>query len=717
MYLKEIHVENFRLLKDVNVILDPNLTLIVGKNNTGKTSFANLIKKVISEEKSISINDYPLECRDDLYKTIEDYWSGKIREEKEIKERISEPRISFYIDYSEEDESQLLGALSPFIIDIDESITSARIDAIYTFDASSAGELFGQCKTKYDQLIKAHGSKETKDDKLVSFDRSLVSTAIKSCFDKFFSLRVWAVNPNNPEDYQERPSSALKKLFIYRTVEAERNLDESENNNEHPLIGIMKRVFNPDEEELTGLLSPKINELNSYIDDASIIAQERINVLMDSIIKGMIHFGYPSAEDLELKANTDISLKQQILSNTDLLYTSAHDKESLPSTHNGLGYKNLIKMSLIFTDFSRQVKADPTAIPLLFIEEPEAHMHPQLQTAFVKYLNKFLKDAIGENRRFQTVLSSHSAHITNTVDFKQVRYMRRLRNQVICKDLQSFYQNAQIDEQEENYDFLQKYFKLSYCDLYFCDKAIIVEGAAERLLLPKMIIKCAESGAFGDTSPSLQSQYCAIIEVGGAYAHRFYDFLDYLEIPTLILTDIDFVDSNNKKCQRDKATHSSNGAINRWCHDVFKIAVTQGIPIEKIIELSKDKEKKTNAHRHLEFQMEENNTYPRSLEESIININRDLFGVDKDDTEIPIFDETGEKKTDFAIKLLTNPEYADFEIPSYIREGLMWLNDQAKMPEREIPVRQHKRLIAKKVRWKPCQIRQTTKEQKRLQTE
>lgn len=55
--------------------------------------------------------------------------------------------------------------------------------------------------------------------------------------------------------------------------------------------------------------------------------------------------------------------------------------------------------------------------------------------------------------------------------------------------------------------------------------------------------------------------------------------------------------------------------------------------------------------------------------------------------------ESGESKTDFAIKLLTDPKYEDFHIPTYIRDGLIWLNDQAKMPEKEAPVRQHKRLI------------------------
>ena len=73
MYIQKIHIENFRLLKNVDIVLDKSLTLIVGKNNTGKTSVAHLLQSIINEKKNLSFNDYPLECRKQLY---EEYNSG-----------------------------------------------------------------------------------------------------------------------------------------------------------------------------------------------------------------------------------------------------------------------------------------------------------------------------------------------------------------------------------------------------------------------------------------------------------------------------------------------------------------------------------------------------------------------------------------------------------------------------------------------------------------
>lgn len=71
-----------------------------------------------------------------------------------------------------------------------------------------------------------------------------------------------------------------------------------------------------------------------------------------------------------------MALEKRIIDNTELSYVSMDARESLPCSHNGLGYKNLITISMELHDYIREVKADRTRIPILFIEEPEAHMHP-----------------------------------------------------------------------------------------------------------------------------------------------------------------------------------------------------------------------------------------------------------------------------------------------------------------------------------------------------
>jgi hypothetical protein len=74
--------------------------------------------------------------------------------------------------------------------------------------------------------------------------------------------------------------------------------------------------------------------------------------------------------------------------------------------------------------------------------------------------------------------------------------------------------------------------RLTHCDLFFADAIILVEGAAEKLLMPSMIEMSASR---------LRTICLTVLEVGGAYAHRFEGLLSFLRIPYLVITDLDSV--------------------------------------------------------------------------------------------------------------------------------------------------------------------------------
>jgi predicted ATP-dependent endonuclease of OLD family len=129
------------------------------------------------------------------------------------------------------------------------------------------------------------------------------------------------------------------------------------------------------------------------------------------------------------------------------------------------------------------------------------------------------------------IITTHSPHILYERGFKPIRYFRRKKvgkeqlTEVL--NLSAFYQ-AQPDDR----DFLERYLKLAHCDLFFSDAAILVEGNVERLLLPVMIRKVAKT---------LRSACLCILEVGGAFGHRFRSLIEFLGLTTLIITDIDSV--------------------------------------------------------------------------------------------------------------------------------------------------------------------------------
>ena len=72
-----MHIENFRLLKNVDITFDRNLTLFVGKNNTGKTSVMDVVTLMLFDRKYLSFDDYPLMARQSLYSAVLDYWQNK----------------------------------------------------------------------------------------------------------------------------------------------------------------------------------------------------------------------------------------------------------------------------------------------------------------------------------------------------------------------------------------------------------------------------------------------------------------------------------------------------------------------------------------------------------------------------------------------------------------------------------------------------------------
>jgi predicted ATP-dependent endonuclease of OLD family len=638
-------------LTDVEIDLDTATTIIVGRNNTGKTSLMDLINKVIKGNMLV-FHDYPINCRNDFYKATENYISNRISYSDFVKTILC-PSIKFVVSYDLEKSDQPLGALVPFIIDTDVDVITAVILAEYKLSIS-------------EEKFKAYfhlEQNEHEDSKILSSE--FIQKNIKKQFSNFFDLSIEAINPKIDLDRHNKTHKELSELFPVYFIRAERGMDESESPNLNPLSPILSRLFKPDIDDITSEIQDETRNLRILVEKSNEDIEEKTNNFLADIVQKSLDFGYPNAEEMQLKAITKIALEEQIEKYTDLSYVEQGLGEELPSTYNGLGYKNLIKIEFALTEFSKQIINNmEISVPLLFLEEPESHMHPQLQQTFAKFLTNFITKI--SKKIIQVLLTTHSPHIANAVPFSQVRYVQKLKDRVIYKDLTKFYEINQ-----ENADFVHKYLTINKCDLFFADKAILIEGTTERLLIPDMIKKCDEAGLFKSKKPQLSSQYYSLIEVGGAYAHKFLPFLKFLQIPALIITDIDSVGFDLKKTYVSDGKKSSNATINCWVRQVLSLGGDNEIPLEKITIL--DDAKKVNGICRIEYQTSENGLCGRSLEEAIINANRDLYKISLNPTEKDI-DLDNKKKTDFALDLLF--ERSDYKVPAYIQNGLCWLNEQ-----------------------------------------
>lgn len=347
----------------------------------------------------------------------------------------------------------------------------------------------------------------------------------------------------------------------------------------------------------------------------------------------------------------------------------------LPERYNGLGFKNLIYMVLQLKAYRDEVESGDGPRPrvhLIIVEEPEAHLHPQMQALFIDKADKFINP--GGNGGAQLILTTHSPHIVANCGFSPVRYFRRRGPKVVVKDLLAFQATQTEPEQRAALQFLSQYLTLTRCDLFFCDKAILIEGAVERLLLPKMIAKAAVDG-IGD----LTSTYLAVVEVGGAYAHTFKNLMRFIEVPTLIVTDLDAIDGDRKKCPVAGGVSTSNATLKKWLPGKSVLGELLGATAEQ----------KTEGGIQVAYQVAEAGHLPcaRSFEESFIYANADwlmaekakligtgelLPGANADELRAQAFT-TSLPKVDFALDLLV---HGGWSTPKYIADGLVWLAAQ-----------------------------------------
>lgn len=658
MQLAKIRIKNYRLLVDAELEVDPKTTLIVGRNNTAKTSCFECIGKVL-DGTQFSFNDYPLLKRENLYTDFASFMAKEITFE-DLCERLEPISIEFLVDYSLDAPEDNLGALSPFIIDVDVDTTTALIRAEYKLKADEKS-IWKILEPSY----YVNGIFSPDDD---------VHNAIISSFHKLFEMTIYAINPKNAEDKQIKKQKELSELFPFHIIQAERRLGE-DGTQDNSLSSLISDFFDMSEDELDPSVSEKVKELRVIVETANKNVQQQSDSILSALVSNAVGFGYPNGEELQLGVTTQLNIDDQIKNQTQLSYTAGTSNERLPSTYNGLGYKNLIKMEFLLAAFAKKVeKCGVACIPLLFIEEPESHMHPQMQHAFAEYLEAFLAKitSIG----IQTLLTSHSAHIANTMVFSKIRYAQKTKTGVIYKNLNTF-----AEENSSNIDFIRKYLTITKCDLFFADKAIFVEGASERLLLPDMIDKCAKAGNFDSQEYKLPAQYYALVEIGGAYAYKFIPFAEFLGIPCLILTDLDSVSGQKGANGRiyyssvpvSRGETTSNETLKWWVRKKKEIPEDDNTQIALTDITSMSPADKTRCRCHIEFQTTENGLCGHSLEEAIRNVNRTYYGLGDTPTEDDL-EFSGKKKTDFALNLICECE--DYAVPAYIKNGLVWLNDQ-----------------------------------------
>ena len=674
MQLKNIAVKNFRLLREAGLILEKQTTVIVGRNNSGKTSLTEVMKRLLADSNpSFRLEDFS-------FATHQSFWNAFVAaaqgaDEPDVRKAL--PAIEVQLTFGYE-AGEALGTLNEFVIDLDPACTEALVVGRYALRDGKVAELFAD--------LTAPDAKATPEQ--IELTKAALFKALRDRVPALFGIGFAAVDPNDATNEKIVEASAVRALCASGFISAQRGLDDV-SQKERVVIGkVLENLFataktNVDDAEGHGTAE----ELEQAVKDIQDKIGADFNLKLDALLPALSLFGYPSLSDQELRTETTLDVARLLTNHTKVRYTGANGVH-LPEAYNGLGTRNIILILLQLREFFKLYAAmEPRpGMHVIFIEEPEVHLHPQMQEVFIRKLGEiaavFSKE-LGTPWPVQFVVSTHSSHVANEAHFETIRYFLAAPDgadgmmKTVVKDLR----RGLSGKGEPDRTFLHQYMTLTRCDLFFADKAVLIEGTTERLLLPR-VIKMLDDGK--PETHRLGSQYLSVIEVGGAYAHIFFDLLAFLELRTLVITDIDTVKANDngqyESCQVRHGERTSNACIKAW----FKNDVT---PAEL---LAADAGAKTVAKRRIAFQQPEAQGGPcgRSFEDAFMLANPALFpfaGPGDEERETQAWEGAkGVKKSEFA---LTHALATDaWQIPRYIAEGLAWLAENNLPPAVVVPM-------------------------------
>lgn len=734
MYISKINVLNYRLLKNTSINCEKNLSLIIGKNNSGKTSLLSVLNKCMGNKSDIGnfeYFDFSIIFQKKFYETIEGNFNFNENDLMGI-------RVDIYIEYDENDD---LTNLSKLMLDLDPDNKTIVLRFEYTLN---------------EQIVNIQEQFEKfKEDKKHLKSEEAFLKFIEKRHKKFFAFKRYSVLydykqkrvNNDIFKFIDNKEIDLSKIISFRYIDARRNVSNVDNSELSTLsANYYERTKNPYED------SDTILEFEKQIDETDRNFDIIYTRVFENLVNKISKYGGIKRDDTNLKVISQIQSTKLLKDNTTVVYDD--DLSLLPENYNGLGYLNLISMIIKIetqlSEFRKDTKPDekPSDINLLFIEEPEAHTHPQMQYVFIKNIKDLLSEGkrikdTTDNINLQTLMTTHSSHIVAESDFDDIKYFVKTASNsgynVISKNLNELKLIYQKEKGEESnrFKFLKQYLTLNRSEIFFADKIILIEGDTERILLPAMMKKLDQENKY---DMPLLSQNISIIEVGN-YSEVYSDFLQFIGTKTLIITDIDtnkYIPQKEngiykltkstpqkriyqlEKCKVDKNSFSSNASLK-----YFYFGGTSKIRTEWLTSMKKEQKILYAKNRKWKrdpsgklmviFQLFEINSKgigycARSFEDAFFHINRDLFtefegdtneekvekcktafqslknvryffGNDKDSYDLANY--CVDKKPSLAMDILLNSksegegsdrkDFSNWRIPLYIREGLEWL--------------------------------------------
>ncbi len=713
MKLENITIENYRQFEKAELNLNDGITILAGANNSGKTSLINLISNVfVGEKNTYNISDIPAknmkEWIDYVYPIFLVFFiSGKnvLDVDNELVEKIipkdesvpphliNTTKVKIHVSYNPDKDDIKLFA--DYIMDLDDDMHDFYF--LYNYEITRSRFIksiiddFDKLKNRIEEIeedkrkLSSNPDEDVKDNLLVKeryLKQLIVELYVKSTISVVYYCDKEYINKCKFDDIKD-----FRGLFKFKFIEASRPLDDNETDHSHMLSKQMIRMAQLDE-KWNELIKKLPDELlkpiqNQKIDKA--VRATSLQSLKDTINALEQTNGGKSGElmlDMKVTEDDISELLQRITTTT---YNVAG--YYLGESSQGLGYSNMIYIHLRLKEYEKDI--DSLKVNMFFLEEPESHMHPQMQHVFIKYLLNYYQSNL------QGLITTHSNEMVRVAGMSTLRVIRSVgefKSRLLdLSSLLNELKESQEMSDRELVNFFDWFFEIGYSEIVFADKAIFYEGDTERLFIRKAMTL--------ESYQKLSQQYVAFIQVGGAYAMKYKKLIKLLGIKSLIITDIDY--------EKDKITETeikSSQTTNATIKDFYKINHPSDEPtVSNLYKWHTSQENVFQDLIYICFQTEKDG-YARTLEEAMLNkffamnvtttykksewktkkteSNLDFsIPLKKDGNKISdndivsvrdILNSTSGTKTDFMYSVIMN-KYVEKMMPDYIDGGLKWL--------------------------------------------
>ncbi|MFM6930362.1 MAG: AAA family ATPase [Bdellovibrio sp.] len=354
------------------------------------------------------------------------------------------------------------------------------------------------------------------------------------------SFKRWGGNRENTEAaVPEDVTQSIQSTLLHALRDAVSSLAPGRQNR------LGKLISSSSNKEDESKISEIFKDANNKIATATLVT--KIEEQLNDALAGAT--GAKKKQNVKIRA-TDPDFEQIVRSLRIVLKLDDPDSPTHELRYNGLGYNNILFLATVLAEL--EATKDAT-LPLFLVEEPEAHLHPQLQNVLIKFLEKGLNEK--KSRTVQTIVTTHSPSIAAYVPLKSIKVIHKdAEDRVRCFPLQ----NAGLDEKEEQK--LKRMFDVTKATLLFSRGVIFVEGITENLLIPVLADR---------SSKQLEESHITVIPMCGVDFGTVAKLFgpDKLNIPVSIITDGD-----------PEIEHETGVTIQTWKNEIPKGHATENYP-------------------------------------------------------------------------------------------------------------------------------------------